>query len=312
MSDIIYTPPASGGGGTTINPTNNFIPVRSNATTFVDSFIFNDNSSNLAYSSPNLGGDVYGWYVDFTTGYTILGDFGGIFDGLTFNVDSDTSSIYSRKNGNDIGLNLDFANDTYKLGDYSGLNNGINLNIDDANNLIIASNGTNQSGMQLEFANRYYFFGNWNSGNLMRLYIDDLNKFLLLGSSNGDGSGYSYSYTGNGINNDFNMFLGCNPDGAGIYISDDLGTGGFGNVDIFSLGVIRLFSNNNQGTEIYANGTTQNNIILNPASDKMTFTTGALSFQGAGLQSPTAGGSAGQHLVITLNGIQYKIALLNP
>ena len=52
MSDIIYTPPASGGGGTTINPTDNFIPVRSNATTFIDSVL--ENGSNYLYS--NYGG----------------------------------------------------------------------------------------------------------------------------------------------------------------------------------------------------------------------------------------------------------------
>jgi hypothetical protein len=40
--------------------------------------------------------------------------------------------------------------------------------------------------------------------------------------------------------------------------------------------------------------------------------TNTLQFTGAGLQAPTAGGSAGTHLVITLNGTQYKIALLNP
>jgi hypothetical protein len=40
--------------------------------------------------------------------------------------------------------------------------------------------------------------------------------------------------------------------------------------------------------------------------------TNTLQFTGVGLQAPTASGSAGTHLVITLNGTQYKIALLNP
>ena len=40
--------------------------------------------------------------------------------------------------------------------------------------------------------------------------------------------------------------------------------------------------------------------------------TGNLILSGALLQSGTAGGSSGQHLVITLNGTQYKIDLKNP
>jgi len=40
--------------------------------------------------------------------------------------------------------------------------------------------------------------------------------------------------------------------------------------------------------------------------------TGGLSITGDKTQSATAGGSSGEHLVITLNGVVYKIALLNP
>jgi hypothetical protein len=40
--------------------------------------------------------------------------------------------------------------------------------------------------------------------------------------------------------------------------------------------------------------------------------TNTLTFTGVGLQAPTAGGNSGEYLVITLNAVQYKIALLNP
>ena len=43
-----------------------------------------------------------------------------------------------------------------------------------------------------------------------------------------------------------------------------------------------------------------------------TIATPSLVFSGAALQSATSGGHFGQHLVITLNGNVYKIALLNP
>lgn len=48
------------------------------------------------------------------------------------------------------------------------------------------------------------------------------------------------------------------------------------------------------------------------STNTITFTTGALTFTGGGLQSNTSGGNSGEHLVITLNGNQYKIALQNP
>jgi hypothetical protein len=41
-------------------------------------------------------------------------------------------------------------------------------------------------------------------------------------------------------------------------------------------------------------------------------TTGQIRFTSANLQSATSGGNSGQHLVIYLNGTQYKIALQNP
>jgi len=52
-------------------------------------------------------------------------------------------------------------------------------------------------------------------------------------------------------------------------------------------------------------------LLTNTGSNTIGFTTGALTFTGAGLQSNTAGGNSGEHLVITLNGTQYKIKLEN-
>ena len=87
MSDIIYTPPASGGGGTTINPTNDFIPVRSNATTFVDSFILNDSVGQVLFTTFNLGGDVCGIYIDNLNKLFGLGDFGFTNNGTYLKID---------------------------------------------------------------------------------------------------------------------------------------------------------------------------------------------------------------------------------
>ena len=104
MSDIIYTPPASNGGGTTINPTNNYIPVRDNATTFVDSLIFNDNSNNLLQSFINAG--QFGFYLNGTTNQYIIGQYNNV-----------------------AGLFIDLQNQIYSLGDIDNNTNYINIYI---------------------------------------------------------------------------------------------------------------------------------------------------------------------------------------
>ena len=53
------------------------------------------------------------------------------------------------------------------------------------------------------------------------------------------------------------------------------------------------------------------NLNLNAPNGVTNFATTELNFSGAALQSNSAGGSSGEHLVIVLNGVTYKIALLN-
>ena len=114
MSDIIYTPPASGGGGTTINPTNNFIPKRSNATTFVDSVL--ENGSDYLYS--NYGGYT-GLGLDFANFISYLGDWNNLINGTTLVVNDQGNNIYTLNNGAVVGLNLDFVGNNYMIGDNS-------------------------------------------------------------------------------------------------------------------------------------------------------------------------------------------------
>jgi hypothetical protein len=54
------------------------------------------------------------------------------------------------------------------------------------------------------------------------------------------------------------------------------------------------------------------NNITETSTTSHTIATPSLVFTGALLQSASSGGNSGQHLVITLNGTQYKIALQNP
>lgn len=57
-------------------------------------------------------------------------------------------------------------------------------------------------------------------------------------------------------------------------------------------------------TEITIDGSSTQGIITAKAD--------IIEFSGAGLQSGSAGGNSGEHLVIKLNGVTYKIALLTP
>ena len=59
------------------------------------------------------------------------------------------------------------------------------------------------------------------------------------------------------------------------------------------------------GGNISLSTTSGGDIVLSPSA------TGEIIFTGAALQSVTSGGNSGQHLVIRLNGVQYKIALQN-
>jgi len=53
-------------------------------------------------------------------------------------------------------------------------------------------------------------------------------------------------------------------------------------------------------------------IEVDDNNTRTTINTEDLYFSGANLQSNTSGGNSGKHLVITLNGNQYKIKLENP
>jgi hypothetical protein len=65
-------------------------------------------------------------------------------------------------------------------------------------------------------------------------------------------------------------------------------------------------------TQINLNSTGGNNVNLTSTGDVNISAVNNLIFTGAALQSGSSGGSSGQHLVITLNGNQYKIDLKNP
>lgn len=65
--------------------------------------------------------------------------------------------------------------------------------------------------------------------------------------------------------------------------------------------------NINANTNVVVNG----NFNTIASTSSLDIQTPSLVFTGAGLQSASSSGNSGQHLIITLNGVQYKIALQN-
>jgi hypothetical protein len=241
MSDIIYTPPASIGGGTTINPTNNRIPKRQNATTFIDSVL--ENGTNYLYS--NYGGYT-GLGLDFANFVSYLGDWNNLINGTSFVVNDATQTIYTLINGVNNGFNLDFNLALYRFGDIG-------------TNSTLIIDGNNQYLQLLIGSNQYFFADN---------------------TTQSTKTGSSYTLTTNNT---------------GVY-TDQSGT---------LFGLKADFVNKISAIGDY-------NLAYNSYFLSIDDTNGTLDINGANLQSNTASGNSGEHLVIVLNGTTYKIQLLNP
>lgn len=275
MSDIIYTPPASGGGGTTINPTNNFIPKRSNATTFVDSVL--ENGSDYLYS--NYGGFT-GLGLDFANFTSYLGDWNNLINGTTLVVNDQTNEIYTKFSGLVNGFALNFGASSYVFG-HLGSNTILNMDY-------------NNQYAQIQVLGIPYFFA------------DRLNGFTQIGDARA-------LVNCNNISNivqigDVNLSVNQN-----IFFIDDnnslIGSRNAAN----DIGIYLDFLNNRYffGDFNFINKNTH--LYIEDANETIHFYTNFLDFNGAALVSGSAGGvSALGHLVLTINGTLCKIQLLDP
>jgi hypothetical protein len=277
MSDIIYTPPASS-GGTTINSNNNFIPVRQNATTFVDSLLF---STTTILKSVFSGFD-RGLYFDYLNN---LFFYGTGSSGMNYinNANQEVSLlsnglIYALLDGlNNVGyfggagakLNFDGNNNKCNIGDGNGNFNTTYLEVDDLNQLI----QTSRTGLKLDIQNREYYLGDFNAiynGTIIR--IDDSNKNIAIIQGGND----------NGLAVDFQN--------SRFYFGD--------------------YNGFNNSTHLYIADNSKL-IQLNTLSGQVDTNADLLTFNGA-LTTPTTTGFSGQHLQLTINGTPYVIRLYNP
>ena len=183
----------------------------------------------------------------------------------------------------------------------AAVNNDITLQTDGGAGQILLQNGTFGSTQLVEINTGGVNLTTLGTGDITLLSADK----IKIQSTNG-AAGDAISIQGNG----------------GI----DIVTTAFGDIDVLAEDQLLLRGkagatfevNFAGGADMNINSTRNINIAansVNSAGNRLnisTGTNGGIAFTGAALQSATAGASASTHLVITLNGVPYKIALLNP
>jgi len=167
MSDIIYTPPVSSGGG--VNPTSTYMPVNIGGT-FVDSII-QCLPNTFAQSMRGASGFGFGTNISGTSCESFLGDPNNQIDGIFLQVKNDTTS--SRIFTANRGFYLDYVINRYIFGDWASVYNKTQFVIDDQNELIYTKNNLVNTGLSFDFNIRQFLFGSYGAGNLTYLSIED-------------------------------------------------------------------------------------------------------------------------------------------
>lgn len=234
-------------------------------TSNVGALIFDANSSFPIFRM-NLNGNDFGIFAENDGSNRIfkIGDWNGIANGSSFQVDDNKQQIFSQFTGAPNWLLIDNNNLRSLIGDYAGLFNGAFLEVTDS--VISANEGSVRNGFILDFPNDKITFGDPTLGNY--LVLDwGLSQFYAINNT-----------SQNGLRIEFDNFL--------FQFGDWQNQSGAG------------------ATYIEANASTSSATIWANAFN--------LHDNNGALISASASGSSGDHLVITINGTQYKIALLNP
>jgi len=204
-------------GGTTINPTDIVIPVRLNATTFVDSNIENDVNNYLKTSVSPTSGDYFGLFIDFGNLISSLGDI-NFNNGIKLTVDNSTESINTQNQGYNYGLLLDFANKIFVLGDSENNYNGTKFTVNDFNKLIQTSNDNGLIGLKLDFVTDLYSFADFDSASSGTSFYIDVANSTIYTQHSGQQEGLFFDF----VNDYFQIgdFAGTN-NGTYLNIDDD-------------------------------------------------------------------------------------------
>jgi hypothetical protein len=299
-----------------------------------------EDANQTIYSK--FGGNITGFSTKINN--TKIGDFGNLVDYMYFEVDNNTSITKTIYGGNDIGLKLDFANTNQlvQLGDITS-GNQVNLQIDSLNQTLTFNKAISDNLLRLDFASNTSELGNTSIGafisvnqnnsvqivggqnNNTRLAVDD--QFSLINTQyNGNDIGlkldfagdlYQFGNTNNcylniddangdttiqGINNTVIQATDLSTDTSFIKLQPNNLTTNFNSNDI---GLKLDFANDiYQFGQLTGGNTTQLKI-----DDAAAF---PVQVSGTNVSSSTSGAASGQFLNVKVNGVDYKIALLNP
>lgn len=218
--------------------------------------------------------------------------------------------FYTTFGNAEFGLNLDESTGKFVIGDYANGRKYNSFVVNDDNNTFYLTTSYNQNNTNQDLfyaknaTDRFVKIGDFNNyNNGFSLIIDDENSFIKTQNLNGD--------NGITITNNFTL-VGQNNSVKQIFFYVDYG-----------LNIIATYSSattinglsldyDNKIYKFGGFGGNNNLIEIDDNVEKITFQTAEIFFTGAALQSNTSSGNSGEHLVITLNGTQYKIALQNP
>lgn len=210
-----------------------------------------------------------------------------------------------------FGLNLDDTTGKFALGDYGNDRKYNSFVVNDDASTFYFTTSFNQvnNNQDLFYASnassgtRFVKIGDFNNyAHGFSFIVDDAN-YAIYTTTNNDTNGL---YIGNGFSNfgsltSTYLYLGINTS------ANEIATY---NTALTSDGLSLDFGSNNFRLGKFNSGTTW--LEINDTSQIMTLNTENITFTGTALQSNTSSGNSGEHLVITLNGTQYKIALQNP
>lgn len=315
------------------NPTDTYVPFN-NAGSLGDSYIVNDSSLQLVKTVHS--GNTIGVSCDFINNEFLFGDAFAV-SGSNVSV-----SLYASPGGGSVSISAgstyfscEESTDSCYIGGTAGylkFFNGTGFNFNDGsfdNGISLTYNSTITDIGEVKLGD----YGNYNGGTYFA--VDVPSKIIKTGFNAGDyglhllfGTQRVYSFKDNGTD-------------VGIKVDIDnsavaLGFPGDYSID-FSGGSVIMFTKVPQDPALYVNTVTyditigdpggySNNTYISLYDSSLTVEVAArneirlrsdspIVFDDNGTNgmiSPSSGGNSGDHLIITLNGAQYKIALLNP
>jgi hypothetical protein len=203
-----------------------------------------------------------------------IGDITNTYNGSTLNVSF--SLLTLTKNTIANGIQVDYLG-TSQIGDFSNLTlGGIYLDIQQGAGYFRTNGGGVARGINLDMLANKHQLGDFQNQSNGTLFDVDITNALIY---------TSFSTTINGLILDFSNRSFNFGDFAGIFNS----------------------------TAILIEDTANEMVLQNSQTTGFTeIKSNQLKFTGANLESNTASGNSGQHLVINLNGVTYHIKLENP